>query len=101
MSKVKQLIDITRDFEEEIERLPTENAEDDSKNYAEQFFEMFESKQKKLTIEDTHTRTTFLIDNNLRKRLDNLSEGKKGFKTSFVNTALRVLLDEVENRTKK
>ncbi|AYC54163.1 hypothetical protein CHCC15075_1702 [Bacillus licheniformis] len=95
-------LDDTPQKSEDIEEVSvTEETDEANKNYAEQFFETFESKQKKPTIEDTHTRTTFLVENDLRKRLDKLAKGKRGFKTSFVNTALRILLDEAEGKQKK
>lgn len=79
----------------------TSEADDENKNYAEHFLETFENKQKKPTMEDTHTRTTFLVRNDLKKRLDRLASNKRGFKTEFINMALRILLDEIEGKTKK
>ena len=52
---------------------------------------------KKPTVEDTHTRGTFLIQNELLERLDALAKGqKRGFKTKLVNHALKEFLDQVE-----
>lgn len=57
---------------------------------------------KKPTVEDTHTRGTFLIQNDLLKRLDTLAKGqKRGFKTKLVNYALKDFLDEVEKRANR
>lgn len=54
-----------------------------------------DSKKK---MEETHTRYTFLFRNDLSKRLTRLSKGKgKGFKTEFLNQAIEILLNEMEN----
>jgi len=59
---------------------------------------MYEKKTKKETVEDTHTRTTFLFRKDLAKRLDKLSKNKRGFKTMFMNKAIEALLDEMEKK---
>jgi len=51
---------------------------------------------KKKTVEDTHTRTTFLFRNDLVKRLDKLAKDKRGFKTMAINKAIENLLNELE-----
>lgn len=56
----------------------------------------FEAKTKKKTVEDTHTRTTFLLRNDLLHRLDKLAAGKRGFKTMVFNKAMEAILDELE-----
>lgn len=56
----------------------------------------YEEKSKKQTVEETHTRSTFLFRNDLQKRLDKLARGKRGFKTMFLNEAIESLLDELE-----
>ncbi|MGH0775272.1 hypothetical protein ACQVSN_26970 [Bacillus mobilis] len=58
--------------------------------------DMFNKKQSKLTVEETHKRVTFLLDRDLNDRLNALAEGKKGFKTLFLNKAIKTLLDELE-----
>jgi hypothetical protein len=57
---------------------------------------MYDEKSKKKTVEETHNRATFLFRKDLQERLDKLSEGKRGFKTMFLNKAIEVLLDEIE-----
>jgi hypothetical protein len=57
---------------------------------------MYDEKSKKKTVEETHTRATFLFRKDLQTRLDNLAEGKRGFKTMFLNKAVEALLDEME-----
>lgn len=57
----------------------------------------YDAKYKRPTVNDTHTRTTFLLQNELADRLNALSEGKRGYKTEFLNTAIKQLLDIVEN----
>src|SRR5699024_12672375 len=41
--------------------------------------------KKKDRVEDTHTRNTFLIRNDLTKRLNHFSKHRRGFKTEFIN----------------
>jgi hypothetical protein len=57
---------------------------------------MYQEKSKKETMEDTHTRATFLFRKDLAKRLDRLAKNKRGFKTMFMNKAIEALLDEME-----
>lgn len=57
---------------------------------------MYDEKTKKKTVEETHTRATFLFRKDLQTRLDKLAEGKRGFKTLFLNKAVEAMLDEVE-----
>jgi len=56
---------------------------------------MVETKQR---MEETHTRRTFLIKNELLKRLDKKAKGveNKGFKTEFINYILEKGLDELD-----
>jgi hypothetical protein len=57
----------------------------------------YEEKTNRATVEDTHTRSTFLFRNDLSDRLDKLAKKKKrGFKTLFINDAIEALLDEME-----
>lgn len=66
---------------------------------AQKFFSKIEAKKKKQTVEETHTRTTFLFRNDLAKRLDRLAKkGERGFKTEFLNDAIEALLDAVEDK---
>lgn len=57
----------------------------------------YDAKYNRPTVNDTHTRTTFLLRNDLAERLNKLSEGKRGYKTEFLNTAIAQLLDIIEN----
>lgn len=55
-------------------------------------------KPARQTIEDTHTRQTYLIRNDLIARLERLAKGqRRGFKTEFVNDALELLLAKAES----
>ncbi|MGX1195751.1 hypothetical protein [Metabacillus sp. SLBN-84] len=63
----------------------------------ESLMNMYDAKSKKKTVEETHTRATFLFRTDLQKRLDNLANGKRGFKTMFLNKAIEALLDEMED----
>ena len=63
------------------------------------FNEQLKLKEDKLTVEATHTRTTFLLRNDLKDRLNNLSDQhKRGYKTDFINKAIELLLEAVENQ---
>src|SRR5699024_578095 len=53
--------------------------------------------KKKKKVEYTHTRNTFLIRNDLLKRLNNLSKHRRGFKTEFINYVVEQGLDDLEN----
>ena len=59
---------------------------------------MYDEKSKKKTVEETHNRATFLFRKDLQDRLDKLAEGKRGFKTMFLNQAVEALLDEMEDQ---
>lgn len=50
----------------------------------------------KKNVEDTHVRTTFLLEADLANRLNKLANGKRGFKSLFYNRAVKNLLDELE-----
>lgn len=61
------------------------------------FWKIIEEEKKKQTIEETHTRKTYLIRNDLLKRLDKLAKKQsKGFKTKCINYALEQFLDKIE-----
>ena len=53
--------------------------------------------KKKERVEDTHTRNTFLIRNDLMKRLNHFSKHRRGFKTEFINYVVEQGLDELES----
>lgn len=67
------------------------------KDISERLKNKYQEKSKKPTVEDTHTRSTFLFRNDLQKRLDKLAKNKRGFKTMFINEAIEALLNEYEN----
>jgi hypothetical protein len=61
------------------------------------FIDSFLEKKKKATVEETHTRQTFLIHNDLLKRMNKAAKGReRGFKTALVNEAIKRMLDEIE-----
>lgn len=68
---------------------------EDAKN---DFLRKMDAKKKKLRVEDTHTRSTFLFRNDLQSRLDKLAKKSKvrGFKTEFINDAIEKMLNEYE-----
>lgn len=59
----------------------------------------FESLSKtKKKVEDTHTRKTFLVRNDLIERLNEVaSERHHGFQTEFINIAIEYGLDRTED----
>jgi hypothetical protein len=63
------------------------------------FIAMFDEQRKqKKTVEETHTRQTYLIRNDLIDRLESIAYNKdRGFKTAFLNHAIERLLNEVDN----
>ncbi|WP_078598512.1 hypothetical protein [Evansella clarkii] len=71
---------------------PEKTIRDVTKN----FMSKYDEKSKKKTVEETHARATFLFRKDLQERLDKLAEGKRGFKTMFLNQAVEALLDELE-----
>ena len=79
--------------EQEDETLKSNTTIEDVKQ---NLLSMYEKKTKKETVEDTHTRTTFLFRKDLAKRLDKIAKNKRGFKTMFMNKAIEALLDEME-----
>jgi hypothetical protein len=47
-----------------------------------------------LNVEETHSRRTYLIENELLEELERVSKDKKkGYKTKIINTGLRIVLD--------
>ncbi|WP_422406924.1 MULTISPECIES: hypothetical protein [Gammaproteobacteria] len=75
---------------------PTTNTDTLVKDVTNDLMEEYSKKKSKPTIEDTHKRVTFLLDRELNDRLNRLAEGKNGFKTMFLNRAVKALLDELE-----
>ncbi|WCK57719.1 hypothetical protein PP175_27165 (plasmid) [Aneurinibacillus sp. Ricciae_BoGa-3] len=59
-------------------------------------FGSLKSRFNKQRVEDTHTRRTFLVRNDLLERLDAISEKKHGFKIEFINLAIEAALQELE-----
>lgn len=61
-------------------------------------FESYNITENKVSsVEQTHKRVTFLLDNEVLKRLDVLASNKKrGFKTQVFNTAVEMIVTELE-----
>lgn len=56
-----------------------------------------ESEKARETFEDKYARTTYFVDRELKKKIDQYSRfEQQGFKTRFVNYALRMALEEYE-----
>ncbi|MCP3033441.1 hypothetical protein LF817_19125 [Halobacillus sp. A1] len=73
------------------------NEEKSSAN-EEDFLEKFNNKKEK--VEDTHSRHTFLVRNDLLKRLNKLAKGRRGFMKEFINHVIETGLDKYENKIK-
>lgn len=61
--------------------------------------EEWERRLSRKKAEDIYTRVTFLMENDLKERLDKLVNSKQkkhGYKTMFLNMALRSLLDRYD-----
>jgi len=78
---------------------PIEKEEGDS-NLERELSDIIKKKDK---MEDTHTRRTFLVKNELLDRLDRTSKkiNNTGFKTKFINFILEKGLDELEEIDRK
>lgn len=62
----------------------------------EQLLNEYDERTKKKKIDDTHTRKTYLVRNDLHEKLDRISKGKHGFKTLMVNKALEAILKDFD-----
>lgn len=59
-------------------------------------------KTKKPTVEETHTRQTYLIRNQLIDQLEELAKGKdRGFKTQLVNYAIEQAIKQINSDTEQ
>lgn len=59
------------------------------------------SKTKKERVEDTHTRKTYLVRNDLLDRIEKVSHSTHGFKIEFINFAIELALAEYESLEEK
>jgi hypothetical protein len=100
MARQKQ--DLFEQFVPKAKEEPTTEIEKQAQVLlADRFNRELHQKMSKLTVEETHTRTTFLLRNDLKARLANLSDQhKRGYKTEFINQAIEQLLDAIENQQK-
>lgn len=72
---------------------------DDSISFIESFDVL---NKKKKNIEETHSRQTYLIRNELIEEIEELAKKRdKGFKTAFINHAIKRLLMELNEGTSK
>jgi len=101
---------VTKDVTQESNTSPEPQSETENqipepstktlKDVTKSIMDAYDEKSKKKTVEETHTRSTFLFRNDLQARLDKLAKGKRGFKTMFLNQAIEALLDEMEDGQK-
>lgn len=53
---------------------------------------------RKQKIEETHTRATFLIDDEILKKFNNICESEgRGFKTKAINLAIKSFINDYNN----
>jgi len=73
---------------------------EEKKESSDQLSKMMKKKEK---MEDTHTRRTFLVKNELLQELDDLAEqvNNTGFKTEFINYVIDNGLSKLRNIDKK
>lgn len=55
--------------------------------------------EKKPKLEDTHTRVTFMLDNEMLKELNKYAKNNHGFKTQFFNYVVRKGLDDIKSQS--
>ena len=83
--------------------LPLDNYDVDNEKDSNDFSEFkkdilskYNEKRKKKTMEETHIRTTFLLERSLSKRLDKLTKNKRGLKTLVLNDAVEAIVKAME-----
>jgi|SRR5699024_1000817 len=77
-----------------------EDTEKDSNDFSEfkkDILSKYDEKRKKKTMEETHIRTTFLLERSLSKRLDKLTKNKRGLKTLVLNDAVEAIVKAMED----
>lgn len=79
-------------IENKIEKTKRPKAAQEVKN--ETAISKFLEKNKKVKFEDSHSKDTFWIDNNLLATLKKLTAGNKGIKTKIINESLRTFFQE-------
>src|SRR5699024_6243465 len=73
--------------------------EKDSNDFSEfkkDILSKYNEKRKKKTMEETHIRTTFLLERSLSKRLDKLTKNKRGLNTLVLNDAVEAIVKAME-----
>lgn len=76
------------------------DSEDASNPFGETLINKFNEKKRKPTIEESHTRNTLFVRNDLHKRMTKLTKNRRGLKTMLVNEAIEAVLDAVEGNKK-
>lgn len=80
---------------DEIEEVNRDSVVEQAEPETEDKFQHLTKKRKK--VEDTHSRKTFLVRNDLVKRLNSVAKkNDHGFLTEFINTAIEYGLEQVE-----
>lgn len=82
--------------EQESKKTEDEEVKEDKSESKNSLLQELKAKGKKQRIEDTHTRCTFLVRNDLEKRVNAYAVGNFGFKTSFINFAIEAALDDYD-----
>lgn len=68
--------------------------------FGESLINKINEKRNKPTIEETHTRNTLFIRNDLHKRMERITKKRRGLKTLLVNEAIEAVLDAIEDNKK-
>jgi len=83
------------------ENIETDDQYNDFDNFKKDILHKYDKKRKRKTMEETHTRTTFLLENSLANRLNKLTRNKRGLKTLVLNDAVRAIIMALEDDKKK
>lgn len=95
-SKVHKEVSKSEQFSKEETESDIDNDSHSSYISKELLNEYF-GESKKKTMEETHTRRTFLIRNDILKRYEQATKGKRGLKTRLINDALEAMLDALDS----
>lgn len=69
---------------------------EDSNSLGKEIAVLKNSKRKK--VEETHTRATFLVDDEILKKFNNICESEgRGFKTKAINLAIKSFINDYNN----
>lgn len=90
--------DVVEDFipDDSYQEYDDETSSNDFSDFKKDILVKYNEKRKKKTMEETHIRTTFLLERSLAKRLDKLTKNKRGLKTLVLNDAVEAIVKAME-----